>query len=195
MRVPAMRRRAAERAVVAALGALAFAASLDAAPAFAAPQVSVGATVGGAVTNLRDHASGAFTLGARGDILFLRERGTDMAVGPYVEALTVGFDTLETGGGFEWLLPVRDDLPFVLSAGAFERHAPNQGWQPGVATGLFFGSRSYNFHSWYGLGTGVFVQGRYGLGDSRQADVLIGVQLDAALLAFPFLFAYQAIAH
>lgn len=163
--------------------------------AHASPQASVGVIPGVAVRDLRDGASGAFALGMRGDVLFLRERGRDMAVGPYVESLTVAFDTIETGGGIEWLLPVRDELPFVVSAGLFERHAPNLGWQPGVATGVFFGSRSYNFHSWYGLATGLFVQGRYGLGDSRQADVIIGLQLDLALVVAPFIFAYEAISH
>jgi hypothetical protein len=166
-----------------------------AAPASAAPQASVGLLTGGAVRDLRDGASGAFALGARGSVLFLRERGSDMAIGPYVEALSLAFSTFETGGGAEWLLPVRDDLPFVLSAGLFERHAPNVGWQPGVATGLFFGSRSYNFHSTYGLAAGVFVQGRYGVGDSRQADIVIGVQLDFELLAVPFIFLYEAATH
>lgn len=190
-----MRRREVERGRAALAASSFLAVSFGAGAASADPQASAGLTIGGAVTHVRDGASGAFTLGGRADVLFLRERGRDMAVGPYVEALTIGFETLEAGGGAEWLLPVRDELSFVVSAGLFERRAPNVGWQPGAAAGLFFGSRSYNFHSWYGLAAGVFVQGRYGLGDSRQADIVIGLQLDLALVVAPFLFVYEAITH
>jgi hypothetical protein len=186
---------AADRARAGLAAASFLAIVFGAGTASADPQASAGLTIGGAVTNLRDSSSGAFTLGGRADVLFLRERGRDMAVGPYVEALTIGFDTFEAGGGAEWLVPIRDELPLVLSTGLFERRAPGVGWQPGAAAGLFFGSRSYNFHSWYGLAAGVFVQGRYGLGDSRQADVVIGLQLDLALVVAPFLFLYEAVTH
>ena len=176
---------------VAILGCAAF----FAAHARAEPQASAGLTLGGAATDLRTAPSSAFHLGARGDVLFLRERGRDMALGPYVEVLSESFRTLEAGGGVEWLVPVRDELPLVISAGGFARRAPGFPWEPGVASAIFFGSRSYNFHSIYGLAAGVFVQGRYGLGDARQADVVIGVQMDLVLLAYPVIFVYEALAH
>src|SRR5579884_149284 len=80
---------------------------------FGAPQANLGATVGVAVTDVAGPraASAAFHLGARGDVLFLRERGRDMAVGPYVDVATAGFGDVDVGGGAEWLLPVRDDVP------------------------------------------------------------------------------------
>jgi hypothetical protein len=166
-----------------------------ASPAFGAPQANVGLTIGGAATDLRTSASSAFHLGGRADVLFLRERGRDMAVGPYVEVLSEGFRTLELGGGVEWLLPVREELPLVLSAGSYARRAPSFAWEPGVAAGVFFGARSFNFHSIYGLAAGLFVQGRYGLGDAHQADVVMGLQMDVVLLAYPAIFLYEAIAH
>jgi hypothetical protein len=160
----------------------------------AAPQANAGMTIGGGIDGLRGGGtSGFFHVGGRADVLFLRERGRDMAIGPYVDIATASFTTLEAGAGVEWLLPVRDDLPFILSAGVFERRAPSFGWEPGVATTLFFGSRSYNFHSWYDLGLGVFVQGRYGLGEAKQGEVIFGAQIDLALLAYPFIFVYEAI--
>ena len=73
------------------------------------------------------------------------------------------------------------------------RRAPGFSWEPGLATTLFFGSRSYNFHSWYNLGLGIFVQARYGLGDAKQGELIFGAQIDFALLAYPFIFAYEAI--
>ena len=64
-----------------------------------------------------------FHPGARGSILFLRNRGTDMDIGPYLDVATASFHNVDLGGGAEWLIPVRDDLPLVLSAGAFWRGA------------------------------------------------------------------------
>ena len=116
-----------------------------------------------------------------------------MAVGPYVELVTEGFASVEVGGGVEWLVPVWTPVPFVFSAGLFERKAPGFSLAPGVASTVFLGSRSYNFHSVYELAAGFFVQGRYGFGDARQADVTAGLQLDLSLFAYPFLFAYQAL--
>jgi hypothetical protein len=164
--------------------------------ATAAPQVNVGVTLGPALTDLRTNGPRvAFHLGARASALFFRERGRDMAIGPYVDFATHAFDMLETGGGIEWLIPVvEDSLPFVLSAGAFARRAPSLPWEPGIATTLFFGSRSYNFHSVYGLAAGVFLQGRYGLGDGKQADVILGLQIDLAALAMPFIYLFNAVA-
>ncbi len=174
------------------------AAILASAPlANAAPQASLGTTVGGAVTDLRapQGPSGAFLLGGRGDVMFLRSRESDMGIGPYVDLTTESFDTLELGGGIEWLLPIVPSVPFVIGAGAFERRAPMFGWEPGLAASVFFGPRGYNFHSWYGMANGLFVEGRYGLGDGKQGDVLFGVRLDVVLLALPWLLGYQALAH
>jgi hypothetical protein len=176
-------------------GALALALAVSARPASGAPQANLGVTLGGAAAGLRTEPHAAFHLGARGDLIFLRERDADMGVGPYVELLTVAFDTLETGGGGEWLVPFSNEFAFVFSGGAYARRAPGYAWEPGVATGIFVGGRSYNFSSLYALGTGLFVQGRYGLGDAKQADVLIGVQLDLSVFAFPFIFAYEALRH
>lgn len=166
--------------------------------AFGDPQASAGLTTGGAITNLRDGSGPrpALHLGIRGDLLFLRNREKDMAIGPYVEGLTERFNSLDVGGGVEWLLPAFPSFPFVLSAGGFARAAPGYGaLQPGIATTLFFGPRSYNFNSTYGLANGLFVQARYGLGDAKQADVLFGVQLDLALFVLPWIFTYEALAH
>ncbi|MEO8875559.1 MAG: hypothetical protein ABI461_08230 [Polyangiaceae bacterium] len=182
-----------------ALGpALALSLTLFSSAAFADPQGSVGVTTGFGITNLRDDSGprAAFHLGIRGDLLFLRNREKDMAIGPYVEALTERFNSFDVGGGFEWLIPAIPSYPFVLSAGGYGRAAPGYGnIQPGIATELFFGPRSLNFFNTYGLANGVFVQTRYGLGDAKQADILFGVQLDLALFALPWILTYEAIAH
>lgn len=169
--------------------------SLAATRADAAPQISAGLTTGAALTDLRaDNGPRlAYHLGGRVDALFLRERAGTMALGPYVDVATAAFDTFEAGGGLEWLVPA-GDTAFILSAGGFGRTS-RFGWEPGAAATLFWGSRSFNYHSIYSLGLGLFLQGRYGLaGDGRQADAILGVQVDLEYLALPFLFAYEAIA-
>jgi hypothetical protein len=162
------------------------------------PQASLGATLGGSAEGFVGGAParGLFHLGGRADVLFLRHRGSDMAIGPYVEAATAGFESFDAGGGAEWLVPVvADELPFVLSAGAFARNGEGRSWAPGVESTLFFGSRSFNFHSWYGLAVGVFAQSRWIPASPSSVDLVFGAQLDGMLLAMPFLLAYEAIAH
>jgi hypothetical protein len=185
--------------VRAALGAT-LAASLIffARSAAAGPQVSVGVTTGFALTNLRDDSGPrpAFHLGARGDMLFLRDREKDMAIGPYVETLTERFNATDFGAGVEWLIPAIPAFPFVVSAGGFVHDAPGfGGYQPGVAATLFFGPRSLNFFSSYGLANGLFVQARYGLGDAKETDLLFGAQVDLVILALPWVLLFEAVSH
>ena len=40
---------------------------------------------------------------------------------------------------------------------------------------------------------GLFVEGRYGFGDARQADILAGLQIDGEIFALPFIFAYHGL--
>jgi hypothetical protein len=160
----------------------------------AAPQVSAGLTTGAALTDIRAENGPrlAYHLGGRLDMLLLRERAGTMAIGPYIDVATAAFDTFESGGGLEWLVPT-GDAALILSAGAFARTS-RFGWEPGAAGTIFWGSRSFNYHSTYSLGLGLFLQGRYGLaGDGRQADAIFGAQIDLQYLALPFLFAYEAI--
>jgi hypothetical protein len=152
-------------------------------------------TNGAALTDMRAENGPrlAYHFGARLDMLLFRERPDMMALGPYIDVATHAFDTFETGGGASWLVPA-GETAFVFSGGMFARTS-RFGWEPGVAGTIFWGSRSYNYHGNYGLGLGLFAQGRYGLGDGRQADAILGLQLDLAYLALPFLLAYEAATH
>jgi hypothetical protein len=175
-------------AFVFVLGAVSFAVD----PAAATPQIDSAATTGVALTDLRANGPRlAYHLGGRFDILFLREGPRDMALGPYLDVATAAFDTFETGGGLSWLVPI-DATAFVFSAGAFARTS-SFGWEPGAAATIFWGSRSFNYHSAYNLTVGLFGQGRYGLGNGHQADAIAGVQIDLEYLALPFLLAYEAV--
>lgn len=178
---------------VVGVGALAFALALGRA-AEARPQISSGLTTGVAFTDLRAENGPrvAYQLGGRFDLLLGRGGPRDMALGPYVELTTAAFDTFEAGGGVAWLVPTGAPA-VVFSAGAFARTS-RFGVEPGVAATIFWGPRSYNYHSSYAIAAGLFAQGRYGLsGDGKQADALVGVQLDLEYFALPFVFAYEAL--
>lgn len=159
----------------------------------AEPQISVAATVGGGAAELRAPAPRPlFHLGLHGDVMLFRSRNGQLDAGPYVEVLTRTFETFEAGGGLSLLLPVTDAAPVILSGGPFLRGSAS-GWEGGVAGGLFFGSRSFNFHSAYGYALGGFAQVRAGFGPAQGLEVLGGIQMDLALLAMPFVLLFQAL--
>ncbi len=194
------------RVAAAVAGALVLASS---AAAHADPQASVGLTVGaaGAGLNRSIWQSTAFHLGIHGDVLFGRERNADFGIGPYAELLTNGFDEIQFGGGVSGLLPILDTFPLVLSVGGYGRGASGYGrgpvvfgpgtgafgLEPGLAAELFFGSRSYNFHAPYVMAAGLIGQMRYGLGPSRETSIVVGAQVDFAILSLPFVFLINAV--
>jgi hypothetical protein len=128
--------------------------------------------------------------GLRGDVLFGRSRNLDFGAGPFADITTAGFDDVRFGGGASALLPVHAFLPLVLSAGGYARKS-ELGWEPGIESYVFLGSRSYNFHSSYGIAAGLIAGLHYGLGDSRESAIVIAAQLDGQLLLIPFVAAYQ----
>ena len=193
------------RVVAAVASALALAPST---PAHADPQATVGLTLGVAGAGLRRSIwqSSAFHLGVHGDVLFGRARNADFGIGPYAEVLTNGFDEIQFGGGVSGLLPVLDTYPLVLSLGGYGRAAAGASaldplrasagpvtLEPGLAAELFFGSRSYNFHAPYVMTAGLIGQMRYGLGPSRETSIVIGAQVDFAILSLPFVFLINAV--
>ena len=165
-------------------------------PARADPQASVGLTIGAAGEGLDDQfwkRRTAFHLGLHGDILFGRRSTADFGVGPYVEIITHAFDEVQFGGGVSGLMPVIDSFPIVVSAGAYGRKgSEGYGVEPGVAGELFWGARSYNYHSRYELSGGLLTQVRCGFGPSRETSIVLAAQVDLVLLALPVLFLVAA---
>ena len=134
-----------------------------------------------------------FHLGIHGDVLFGRSRNSDFGVGPYVEVAAHAFDDIQFGGGVSTLLPVIDFLPLVVSTGAYGRLGEdNLGLEPGLAFELFWGSRSYNFHSSYVMSAGILAQLRIGLGTSNERAIVLGLHLDLAAMSLPFTFLVNA---
>jgi hypothetical protein len=149
--------------------------------------------MGAALTDLRASNAPrlAYHLGGRLDILFGREGPREMALGPYIDVATEAFDTIEAGGGIAWLVPAGDPV-FVFSAGAFGRSS-RYGLEPGVSATVFWGARSHNYHSQYAVSAGLFAEGRLGFGDGKQADAILGAQVDLEYLALPWVLAYEAL--
>ena len=179
--------------------------AMHAGPARAEPQATVGLTLGAAGAGLSRSIwqSTAFHLGIHGDVLFGRSSNADFGIGPYAEVLTNGFDEIQFGGGLSGLLPVLDTYPIVVSVGAYGRQASAEAYRPlapasfgleaGLAGELFFGSRSYNFHAPYVMTAGLIAQMRYGLGPSRETSIVLGAQVDFAILSLPFVFLFNAV--
>ena len=162
---------------------------LWAGPARAEPQANASLTIGGAGVGQEgefwDHAE--MHLGARGDVLFGRDRVGDFGVGPYVDVGTFAFDELQFGGGGSVLLPINDHFPLVASVGGYGRWSDvdDYGLEPGLTGALFWGSRSYNFHANYVMAGGLLVGFRQSLGESHESVLLIAAQLDLAFMGIP----------
>jgi hypothetical protein len=132
-----------------------------------------------------------FHLGGRGDVMLGREGNHDWGVGPYAEVMT-SFDDGSVGAGVSGHVPVHGYLPLVVSGGGYGWKGPD-GWEPGVTGQVFWGSRSFNYHSWYIVSGGLMVQGRLGLGASSERAVVVGLHLDGQVLALPLVLLYESI--
>lgn len=190
---PGRRRSRRRRACALALTLGAWGLSREAA---ADPQLSIGITTGvagrGYERQLWDET--AFHLGLRGDVFFARESVDDFGIGPYAEVLTLAFDEVQVGTGASLLIPVIDSAPLIVSSGIYGRAGDDDfGFEPGWASSLYFGAKSYNYSSPYVLTAGLLTEFRYGLGDSEEMSLLIAAQVDVVILALPFVFLIDAI--
>lgn len=154
----------------------------------AEPQLNAGLEVGGAAagTDGGFFDRPEFLLGLKGDVMFGRSAPWDFGVGPYLEFGTLAFDEIQFGGGASVHLPVHETFPLVASVGPYGRYGDDDfGVEPGVATALFWGSRSYNFHDNYVMALGVSVGYRASFGESAESALLVSAHLDLALLGLP----------
>lgn len=160
-------------------------------PAVAAadPQTHAAITVGGGARDLQDETKGLFHLGGWADVLFFRQKQRDVGFGPHLQLATGSFRSFEAGLGASLLLPTGGPV-FILSAAPHLRVAEGS-VDPGATATIFFGSRSYNFHSAYGYQLGVFVEGRQGF-TSRQSELYGGLHMDVQILALPAILIAQA---
>lgn len=162
--------------------------------------MGIGITVGaaGVGKDQRVWDETVFHLGARGDVLFGRNGSNGFGVGPYLEVLTHDFGELQGGGGASLLLPVMELYPIVLSAGGYVRVPwrsepgpladTSHGVEPGICGTVFFGTRSFNFHTPWELTVGLLGQARFGLGESRESSFVVAAQIDLAAIWVPIVF-------
>ena len=97
---------------------------------------------------------------------------------------TTDFVTLDVAAGALLHVPAHPTFPLLLSVGAIADVVPTPG-RVGVVGRAWWGSRSLNYHSTYGMTAGFWVEGRYRPGENT-ADVLGGVDLDLRFLGLPF---------
>lgn len=160
--------------------------------AWAEPQANVGLTLGAAGVSARPSwwDETRLHLGLHGDVLLGRKGNHDLGVGPFGEVMT-SFQDLQAGTGLSVLLPIHPYLPAVVSGGAYGRRTGSFGWEPGVSAQLFWGSRSFNYDSWYVMAGGIRLEMRQGLGDSKERSVIVAAHLDGEVILLPFLLAYE----
>lgn len=162
--------------------------------AAAEPQGNAGLTFGGAAVGrdgaVFDHAE--FHLGLRGDVIFGRDDAWDFGIGPYGELGTFALDEFQFGAGASFLVPVDDSFPLVASLGPCARIGDDDfGLEPCISSSLFWGTRSYNFHSGYSMAAGLNVGFRHAFGESGESALLIAAQIDLVVLGLPFVALLQ----
>jgi hypothetical protein len=152
------------------------------------PQYNAGLVVGGAAAG----SDGGFfdrpefALGLRGDVMLLRDDPWDFGIGPYLEFGTLAFDELQLGAGASFHLPIHETFPLVASLGPYGRYGDDGfGFEPGISGGLFWGSRSYNFHEDYVMAVGLSLGYRVSFGDSKESALIVAAQVDLAMLGLP----------
>ena len=129
-------------------------------------------------------------LGLRGDVLFGRSSPWDFGAGPYAEVVSA-LDDLSLGGGVSALVPIDENFPVVLSFGGYGRYWSGA-WGPGLTGQLFWGTRSFNYHSWYGMALGISLQGRVGVGELEERAIVVALHIEGIGLAMPLVYLINA---
>ena len=125
----------------------------------------------------------------RGDVLFLRETGREVGLGPSLRVGTASFEDLRLDAGLSLLLPVTESFPIVLDAGPHLRNLK----QPGVFGSVFFGLRSFNHYGSYEMSTGIALTAERAFVEGTPSAVWITAHIDGMWLTLPFVFAYNAL--
>lgn len=164
-----------------------FAGVLLFAPAATAyPQWNLGLSVGGGARLAPElDREVLITLALRTDATFGARTPYAWRAGFFAWAGTTDFVTLDAAAGGVLHVPVSASFPLLVSAGVVADVLPEPG-RLGALGRLWWGTRSLNYHSSYGMAAGLWVEGRYRFGDGG-VDVLAGVDLDLRVLALPFI--------
>lgn len=173
----------------AALGAFALALGV-ARPASAKPQWNAGLESGVCGSSDRLGFQGlGFCNAVHGDLLFLRESGKNVGVGPSLRLGSARFDDLRLDAGVSLLLPVFQSFPLVLEAGPHLRNFQ----EPGVFASAFFGLRSFNHYGHYDMAAGISVIAERSFVTGTPSALWVTARVDGSWIALPFVFAYNAL--
>ncbi len=164
-----------------------FAGVLLLSPAAAAyPQWSVGLGLGGGARLAPvDAREVLITMAMRTDATFGARSPFAWRAGFFAWVGTTDFVTLDVAVGGVLHVPLNASFPLLLSAGVIADVVPEPG-RVGVLGRLWWGTRSLNYHSTYGMAAGLWVEGRYRPGEGS-ADVLAGVDIDLRVMSLPFI--------
>lgn len=126
----------------------------------------------------------------RTELLFGKPGDEHFRIGPAFDLRFQRFETAEVAGGLSVLFPIARGYPLVLTAAAgYAARA-----QPQTDGGFFMGTlawgyRSYNFHSFYGLGLQIYVSTRVHMDDVSRYEITAGIEIDlAAMFVIPAMF-------
>jgi hypothetical protein len=125
----------------------------------------------------------------RGDVLFLREGGREIGLGPSLRLGTARFEDFRLDAGVSLLLPVTESFPIVLDVGPHLRNLK----EPGVFGSVFFGLRSFNHYGSYEMSTGIALTAERAFVEGTPSAVWITARIDGMWLSLPFVFAYNAL--
>lgn len=123
------------------------------------------------------------------DVLFLRNGGSDLGLGPSLRLGTARFDDVRLDGGVSLLLPVFGAFPLVLEAGPHLRNFH----EAGVFGSVFFGLRSFNHYGHYDMATGISLLAERSFSAGTPSALWLTARVDAAWLALPFVLAVNAL--
>jgi len=126
----------------------------------------------------------------RTEVLFGKAGDEHFRIGPAVDLRFQRFETAEIAGGLSVLFPIARGYPLVLTAAAgYAARAQPQTDGAFFMGTLAWGYRSYNFHSFYGLGLQIYVSTRVHMDDLARYEITAGIEIDlAAMFVIPAMF-------
>ncbi len=144
---------------------------------------------GGFRCDLRGCLAGVFSLALRVDVLY-QPGPRAWGIGPFVSTRTDNFADIAPALGASLLVPISETFPFVVSAGGALR-VDAAGVSGGPLERVWWGVRSFNYHTPYVLSGGLFAEARQlAIGANAGWDMVFGIDADLELLAIPWMALY-----
>jgi hypothetical protein len=130
-----------------------------------------------------------FCSAAEGNVLFGKDSGHGLRLGPALRVSTARFEDLRVGLGASLLVPLRESFPLILEAGPELRDLRT----PGAFASLFFGVRTYNHYGHYEMAAGLSLAVERSFTDDAPTALWLTARLDGSWLALPFVAAYNGL--